>query len=532
MKKLMLIVSAKYISSELQTLFGKITATLLPYKNKPLLSQLVETSKSNYDVRVVISDGAKSVEELVATENLECSISKLETLGSLADSVLAYDFSSYEEVLIVLGDTLIEDMDFTKYKGDVISYSHVSNSYDYTAFSTNEDGSITIQEDGLDNPKVFCGIYSISNPKMFYTTLHSEGNFYNALIDYSKNNKFTFIEEDKWIDLGHYQQLQETEIKEVESRYFNEISIDRNCGILTKKSQEKEKFINEINWYLKLPKQIEYIAPRIFEYSTSYNDPYIKMEYYGYLTLHHMYIHGNFPIKKWDEIFDVLLLTSSKLEAFKAEVDKEEINSSLKKLYYNKTIDRLTELKKDSAFDQYFKDEVNINGVKYIGLNQIIKNLESNVDNYLLNIDKFSIIHGDYFFANILYDSKSNFVRLVDPRGDFGGHGIYGDNRYDIAKLAHSVHGKYDYIVADKFTFNKDSNALNYNILVNDNTKEIETLFFDKISKIYSLSEIMFIESLLFLSMVPLHKDYPNRQHVMIMTGIEQYNKALELMKK
>lgn len=60
---------------------------------------------------------------------------------------------------------------------------------------------------------------------------------------------------------------------EVKAREFNHISIDKDRGILKKTSDDKDKFIGEIKWYLKLPADIEYVRPRIFDYSTSYVAP-------------------------------------------------------------------------------------------------------------------------------------------------------------------------------------------------------------------------------------------------------------------
>ena len=34
-----------------------------------------------------------------------------------------------------------------------------------------------------------------------------------------------------------------------------------------KKVKNIEKFIDEISWYLNLPKSIQYISPRVFDYS-------------------------------------------------------------------------------------------------------------------------------------------------------------------------------------------------------------------------------------------------------------------------
>ena len=48
-----------------------------------------------------------------------------------------------------------------------------------------------------------------------------------------------------------------------------------------------------------------------------------------------------------------------------------------------------------------------------------------------------SVVHGDLCQANIHDDLRSRVGKLVDPRGSFGTAGIYGDPRYDVAKLYH-----------------------------------------------------------------------------------------------
>ena len=52
---------------------------------------------------------------------------------------------------------------------------------------------------------------------------------------------------------------------------------------------------------------------------------------------------------------------------------------------------------------------------------------------------EFSVIHGDPCFTNILIEETYNFMRLIDPRGSFGSFDIYGDSRYDLAKIFHSM---------------------------------------------------------------------------------------------
>ena len=78
----------------------------------------------------------------------------------------------------------------------------------------------------------------------------------------------------------------------INARKFNFMELDERRGILTKKSLHQEKLITEIQWYLKLPKPLHYLAPRIFAYSLYSDAPYIQMEFYGYRTLHEIFLSG------------------------------------------------------------------------------------------------------------------------------------------------------------------------------------------------------------------------------------------------
>ena len=54
--------------------------------------------------------------------------------------------------------------------------------------------------------------------------------------------------------------------------------------------------------------------------------------------------------------------------------------------------------------------------------------------------------HGDLCFANLFHDFRAKRVLCIDPRGTLhdGRDSSYGDRRYDLGKLAHSVLGDYD----------------------------------------------------------------------------------------
>ena len=79
----------------------------------------------------------------------------------------------------------------------------------------------------------------------------------------------------------------------------------------------------------------------------------------------------------------------------------------------------------------------------------IIQNsLEKKLD--MLSCDHFSFIHGDCTFSNMMVRDKGDPV-LIDPRGYFGYTELYGDVRYDWAKLYYSVVGNYDRFNLKKF---------------------------------------------------------------------------------
>ena len=71
------------------------------------------------------------------------------------------------------------------------------------------------------------------------------------------------------------------------------------------------------------------------------------------------------------------------------------------------------------------------------------------------NADKFHIIHGDNTFSNTIAD-KDNKIWFIDPRGVFGSTPIYGDRRYDYAKLYYSAYGNYDSINSKQYKIQLD----------------------------------------------------------------------------
>lgn len=93
---------------------------------------------------------------------------------------------------------------------------------------------------------------------------------------------------------------------------------------------------------------------------------------------------------------------------------------------------------------------ININGKTCRNPFCDMRSFEEIMEEHLLKDIKYTIIHGDCTFSNTLVDDK-NQIWMIDPRGTFGGNKIYGDPRYDWAKLYYSAVGNYDKINSQQF---------------------------------------------------------------------------------
>ena len=199
-------------------------------------------------------------------------------------------------------------------------------------------------------------------------------------------------------------------------------------------------------------------------------------------------------------------------------------------MYLKKTILRLDEIRNLRPFKDFFSTNITINSLVYKSLDDIIDILKRIIPDLLYDVKSFSIIHGDLCFSNIMIDSNFQFVKVIDPRGKFGKYDIYGDPRYDLAKLFHSVDGKYDFIIKDLFTVEYDIKkcVIDYEIIERDRDFNLldmlKNVFKEEIYR--NVEKIELIEALLFLSMIPLHTESVNHQMVMLATGLDILNRV------
>jgi hypothetical protein len=122
-------------------------------------------------------------------------------------------------------------------------------------------------------------------------------------------------------------------------------------------------------------------------------------------------------------------------------------------VYLEKTLSRVNDVCK--LIPNFSKESITVNGLK---CRNVFADRYSDVLPEItvsLQPECFRPIHGDPTFSNTIVDRNLR-VWFIDPRGYFLKKGIYGDPRYDFAKLYYSAIGGYDFFNRRKFKLHVD----------------------------------------------------------------------------
>ena len=153
----------------------------------------------------------------------------------------------------------------------------------------------------------------------------------------------------------------------------------------------------------------------------------------------------NFSYEQKHHILEQLILSLKKLhQAEQVPADSFSIHET----YYNKTMNRLSKIQDLIPFAR--EREIRINGRLCRNVYYYKRELEQKLQRLVDNCSEFSFIHGDCTFSNMMIRKNGEPV-LIDPRGYFGFTQLYGDVRYDWAKLYYSVVGNYDQFNLKRF---------------------------------------------------------------------------------
>ncbi|MGJ7914621.1 phosphotransferase [Massilia sp. LXY-6] len=516
---MILIASAAYVNAEFQIEFGKLPPALLPIGNKRLFEYQIRTLKNVFPKEKIYLSLPDSYvlgyKDSYYLEREGVYVLRSDETLSLAEGIAqALDKSECDDLQLRLlhGDTWLQDLpDYSDCIGIV---------------ETNEDYVWEVEEKDSYSEFVWCGYFAFSDSSTFLSFLKApEARFSHAVREYDNLIALQRTEVQGWHDFGHVNTYFQSRARLTTERAFNELSITDGC--VRKTGTPHEKIEAELQWFQELPTELKIYTPQLIDGGGKGGQPYYILEYLPLPPLNEVFVHGKNPAFYWDKIFG--LCSNFLKQCVQVELTSEQIarvHGDALALITDKTwqrLDRFIDLTDHPGLDT----PSIINGVAVPGLRKISKDCQE----HLQNQGVFAgIMHGDFCLSNILFDSRSDRIKVIDPRGlnAASEKTQFGDLRYDLAKLSHSILGLYDFIIAGAFELKCEISLklckFDLQIHIDERTRQIQEVF-EARRFIGGLSpvDVMPLTILLFLSMLPLHNDDQRRQHALLANALRLY---------
>lgn len=520
MASMILINSAAYVNPEFRNEFGLIPPVFLPIGNKKLLSYQVAILREKFPA------STKITVSLPTSYNLNIDEKKLIADLGVIPIFVNENIALGTAILYVLNT--IESLDDTLYllHGDTLIYDIPLES-DCIALAKTQD-DYTWEFDINSRQLIWCGYFSFGAVRRLIRELAiTQGDFVESVHRYIDATPNMFhVEVSRWYDLGHTNTYFRSRSKITTQRAFNSLRIEN--GVVWKSGTPAIKIEAETNWFLSLPPRLKRFTPQLIQSGIDNNNPFYEIEYIPYLPLNEIFVHGKNPVSFWQNILGILAqYMEESRKCFDNNDLKIKIDLDSVALYEKKTYERLENYANQSGLDldkatKY--DGMILPSLRKIACDCIERTLKLPV--------VYAIAHGDLCFSNIMYDSRSNGIKVIDPRGlNFQQElTIYGNQTYDLAKLCHSFIGLYDFIIADSFEIEKSDElgvVLRFNF--DDRLLDIQNAFIEKqLLPNINTRDITPATILLFLSMIPLHFDKPHRQEAMLANALRLYTQILQ----
>lgn len=324
-------------------------------------------------------------------------------------------------------------------------------------------------------------------------------------IEAAKNVKDFFCV-DGVVDIGIVGNFIQCITGNFDSRYFN--SLQGNEYTLVKSSENKKKIKSEYLYYQFLPEDMKYWFVIPFRYKEDEKKASYTMERLHVTDLSIKWVHGSIDKNEFEMILDKFFCFFKSRHARK--IDKKEFLKISDALYVDKVKRRVEELKRCKEYgviSEFLKT-----GCKDKTIDMLLEKY-FRLKTCIEKRNKYPLVsvigHGDPCFANVLYNKSTRMLKLIDPKGALSEDELWTDPYYDIAKLSHSVCGRYDFFNNALFDIKINENFQCELHIDFDNTEYIE-IFRRMLQKNgYDYQTVRLYEASLFLSMLPLHIDYP-----------------------
>mgnify|MGYP000060653325 CR=1 FL=1 len=524
---MILITSAQYVGEEFISEFGRIPPSFLPVGNKRLYEHQAKIfSDLNESVYISLPEGFEIPHQdsvRFAALNLKPIFIPInKSLGESVAFALITTLGDYGEVHLLHGDTLFDAI--PSEGSNFFAVGSSGENYNWATFSLDSNGKTlfhSVQDDStaLD---IVSGYFTFDQPLALLKYLSNcNGDFLAALNQYSRTFNLKPWVANTWLDFGHMNTYHRSKSTVTTQRAFNEMKISPR--VVSKSSVNDFKMSSESSWFESIPPELKIYTPHYLKHTSNGENSGYDIEYLYLPVLNELFVFGDLPFRTWKTI-----LNACEEFMLVAASHKPEIEPNIASLYDEKLWKRLSLYCNDQKLDIH-RTWV-LNGQQAPSLEEISKNCLSIINQ---SSSKISVVHGDFCFSNILYDFRLQAVRCIDPRGHVEDEiTMYGDARYDLAKLCHSIIGGYDHIIAGNFSWQSNSTYdINFELFSDPVAEKIEQYLLERGFAGLDLIKdgIYAIMITLFLSMLPLHNDKPHRQKAFLANALRLHLKLNEI---
>jgi hypothetical protein len=514
-----LIMSGAVVGQELAAEFGPLPPAFLPVGVQRLYELQLKSLEGAGPVHLVLPE-TFAVPEHDATRLAELGVEVVPIpeglkLGEAVVYALNAIGAGDVPVHLLHGDTLIPGP--PKDRHDVIVGAPRASEYAWAEMETDAAGRVVslvttpAGEDGHEDWPLAAGYFAFgSGLDLLRSLTRLRGDFIGGVNHYLQGRPVRLVEAADWLDFGHLTTFFRSRLAVTTARAFNTVRID---GLTARKSShDTAKMRAEAHWLQAAPPPVQIYTARLLGFGLEQGRAFYETEYEFLPVLSELVVHGDLPRKPWLRIMGSLEDLLAALARVRGEGSGD---AALRRLAAEKTLERL------DAFERATGQSVSA-PMRYAGrpcpsLVDIAEALAPAMD---LASGRFECaMHGDLCFSNVLWDSRVRRIKVIDPRGAVReSPSLFGDLRYDLAKLAHSVVGRYDQIIAGRYRLDRHGGdyALQFEPVACQAWLE-GALADMTVDGVGGLSEpVRAVMASLFLSMLPLHADRPDRQQAFI----------------
>ncbi|PZW50513.1 phosphotransferase family enzyme [Humitalea rosea] len=521
-----LITSGAYVGQELAAEFGRLPPCFLPVGVKRLYEYQLDLLGDAWPLYMTLPETYAVPEHdrarLAARGVTILPVPAELRLGESVVFALNLISQPDQEVRILHGDTLVEGLEAID--ADCLGIAGGREDYAWAEVHLDASGryvsGLTTLVAGVPDERrdpVACGVFSFASSATLVRSLtRARSDFIAGLLAYNAARPLRAAPVAAWYDFGHLATFFRSRRLLVTARSFNTLQIDRL--VARKSSEDVAKMRAEVDWFAGVPPRLRPYCARLIDSGEADGRGYYETEYEYLPTLAELFVFGTLGRPSW---MQVMQSCRSFLQACADSVGPGSGDAMLRALAANKTTARLRQFADASGFD--VEAPLSYEGRPMPALMRIAESLDSLID--LGTGRPATVMHGDLCFSNMLYDSRVQRIRVIDPRGYVtpGETSLYGDIRYDMAKLSHSIIGRYDHIISGRYAMPAQDGprfALSFEPAPHHAWLE-QALRETVIGGVAADSrDVRALTIGLFLSMLPLHADRPDRQRAFIANAL------------